>query len=307
MRILRSIRPLVAVCAVALLGALPALACPGSSASYLSGKFDADGNFVVSALVDPSGNTVESAAGFVCNTITMDDNVALAAADHADQTIWVVGNVDFDNHALHVLSYTTAHGEAGMAGHCGGAKAAGLKSASAKTAGAGCCPSSAAKSASAGSGCGSAAKSASAKTAGSGCGSAAESASIKTAGSGCGSAAKSASAKTAGAGCTPGCTEPCGPGAAAAQSVKADAPAKVEGHQVVFAVSGMTCGGCTAKVESAVQALEIPGMKACEVSLEDATAIVTVSDDQKVDPESIAQAITAVGFPAKVKETGAKS
>ena len=69
-----------------------------------------------------------------------------------------------------------------------------------------------------------------------------------------------------------------------------------------FHIPNMTCGGCASKVQSAVQAMELTQVKSCEVSVENATAVLTLADGQKVDSEAVAKAITAAGFPAKVHE-----
>jgi copper chaperone CopZ len=172
--------------------------------------------------------------------------------------------------------------------------------ASAKSASAGsCCPSmsAAATTASAGSGCST--KGASAKTANSGCST--KGATAQTAGSGCSS--KGATAQTAGSGCSPkGASAKtagsCGTDGAKVKSADVKS-ASGETYQIVYSVSGMTCGGCEGQVQSAVAALEMDGIVSVVASHQDGTAIVNCSSD-KVCKETVQKAISGAGFPAEL-------
>jgi copper chaperone CopZ len=66
---------------------------------------------------------------------------------------------------------------------------------------------------------------------------------------------------------------------------------------IVYNVSGMTCGGCATKVESAVTKLALPNVTGCTVDLENHRAVVSTTGD--VDRTAIQNAITAAGFPAE--------
>jgi copper chaperone CopZ len=275
----------LAVCAFALV-AVPASACTVSSA-HVQGRFDDAGQFVVTGMLDAHGQPI-SADGFVCKTLTTEDGVALEAQDG---TIYVVGDVDPEAHSLHVRHYTkdaavaaaaVAHAKAGVQVASAGAgcasKAASAsctvaKGAAAKAAGAdGCCAKgAAAKAASAGSSC-SGAKGAAAKAA--------------SAGSSCSGAKGAAKAASAGSSCS---------GAKGAAVETAQAPT---GNQVVFAVSGMTCGGCEAKVEAAVAAMKLDGVTGCKVSHQDGQAVLTLADGAEIDVDEVAKAISATGFHA---------
>lgn len=63
-------------------------------------------------------------------------------------------------------------------------------------------------------------------------------------------------------------------------------------------VNGLTCEGCAKKVKKAV--FRLPGVKSCEVNVEEGTATVEY-DPSKVSAKSIAARITDAGFKAKVK------
>lgn|GEM_PF-204135 len=62
-----------------------------------------------------------------------------------------------------------------------------------------------------------------------------------------------------------------------------------------YYVKGMKCDGCIAKAKEALGAL--PGYVDAEFDLKAGTAVVKGD----VDPQAVAQALTAVGYPAVVK------
>jgi copper chaperone len=61
----------------------------------------------------------------------------------------------------------------------------------------------------------------------------------------------------------------------------------------VIPVKGMTCGGCVAHVNEALQ--KIDGVKSVDTNLDDARTTV-VYDPAKVKPERIVKAIAAAGY-----------
>lgn len=63
-----------------------------------------------------------------------------------------------------------------------------------------------------------------------------------------------------------------------------------------YSIQNMKCGGCVAAVTAAVE--KLPGVEAVEVSLEGASGTVTGD----VDPQQVAAAITAAGYPASVRQ-----
>jgi copper chaperone CopZ len=65
-----------------------------------------------------------------------------------------------------------------------------------------------------------------------------------------------------------------------------------------LSVDGMHCNHCKARVENAIKAVK--GVKSFTVSLESASAEIVYAEG-KTTPESVAEAITAIGFEAKVK------
>jgi mercuric ion transport protein len=80
-------------------------------------------------------------------------------------------------------------------------------------------------------------------------------------------------------------------GAAARSTAPADA--------MVFHVKGMTCSGCEAGVEQAIQGVK--GVESVEVSSERSRAVVTF-DAQRANPEAVAAVIAAVekaGYQAR--------
>ena len=68
-----------------------------------------------------------------------------------------------------------------------------------------------------------------------------------------------------------------------------------------FDVSGMTCGGCTGKVERTLRGLD--GVSRAEVTLSPGMATVS-ADPDRVRPEQIESAITKLGFVAKARPDG---
>lgn len=65
-----------------------------------------------------------------------------------------------------------------------------------------------------------------------------------------------------------------------------------------LSVEGMHCNHCKAKVENAIKAVK--GVKAVTVSLDTASAEIVYSEG-KTTPEAVAEAVTKIGFNAKVK------
>jgi copper chaperone CopZ len=63
---------------------------------------------------------------------------------------------------------------------------------------------------------------------------------------------------------------------------------------VELAITGMTCGGCAANVQQALEA--VPGVQTAEVSYEDAYARVETS--QEVPAAELTEAVKAVGYEA---------
>ena len=96
--------------AVLSLAAGPASSCTVSGA-HVSGSFDSEGHFVVATALDAQGAPMEKAAGVVLESMTAEEDVALPASD-AGATIWVKGDLDFDNRTLHVLGWTDSAEEA---------------------------------------------------------------------------------------------------------------------------------------------------------------------------------------------------
>jgi copper chaperone CopZ len=69
-------------------------------------------------------------------------------------------------------------------------------------------------------------------------------------------------------------------------------------YAYTYQVSGMTCGGCAAKVEKAAMAVDEKDIAACIVDYKAGTAVVTAREE--MDTEQIAKAISATGFPAEL-------
>ncbi|MBI3777635.1 MAG: heavy-metal-associated domain-containing protein [Gammaproteobacteria bacterium] len=63
-----------------------------------------------------------------------------------------------------------------------------------------------------------------------------------------------------------------------------------------YRVSGMKCGGCIAKATEAVS--KLPGYVSAEFDLKNGTAVVRGG----VDPQSVVNALTKVGYPAEADE-----
>lgn len=68
---------------------------------------------------------------------------------------------------------------------------------------------------------------------------------------------------------------------------------------VTMHVSGMTCGTCPISVRH--RALQLKGVHTAAVDLDTATATVTYEDSEQ-SPQTIAQAITKLGYPATVRK-----
>ena len=64
--------------------------------------------------------------------------------------------------------------------------------------------------------------------------------------------------------------------------------------RITFAVEGMTCGGCAARVERALQSIGVTG------TVTRNPGRVTVEADGDANAARIGQAINAAGFPASV-------
>jgi mercuric ion binding protein len=65
-------------------------------------------------------------------------------------------------------------------------------------------------------------------------------------------------------------------------------------------VSGMTCGTCPISVRH--RAMQMKGVHSATVDLDTALATITFEDSEQT-PQSIAQAITKLGYPATITET----
>jgi copper chaperone len=83
--------------------------------------------------------------------------------------------------------------------------------------------------------------------------------------------------------------------AAAADKTPAPAPAKAAAATAtaVIPVKGMSCGGCVAHVNEAIQ--KLAGVKSVDTSLDDARTTV-VYDPARVKPEQIVKVIAATGY-----------
>lgn len=74
---------------------------------------------------------------------------------------------------------------------------------------------------------------------------------------------------------------------------------EAEGKDVVLKVSGMTCGGCEKKVQTALEGCK--GVISAKVSVDSGDAVVTVKEEEcKI--EELIEAVKKAGFGA---ETGA--
>ena len=65
-----------------------------------------------------------------------------------------------------------------------------------------------------------------------------------------------------------------------------------------LSVEGMHCNHCKARVENAIKAVK--GVKSVIVSLDTASAEIVYAEG-KTTPEAVAEAVTKIGFNAKVK------
>lgn len=68
-----------------------------------------------------------------------------------------------------------------------------------------------------------------------------------------------------------------------------------------FDVSGMTCGGCTARVQHALS--KVVGVSQVGVTLRPGVATVVV-DENRLTPAQIESVIAELGFPAKARTMG---
>jgi copper chaperone CopZ len=69
-------------------------------------------------------------------------------------------------------------------------------------------------------------------------------------------------------------------------------------EHLTFAATGMSCQHCVQTVTAAV--VQVPGVAGVTVDLEAGT--VTVDTLQPVDPQAVADAITAAGYPASLAD-----
>jgi Cu+-exporting ATPase len=265
MHLLRSL--FVAASLVLVVAGLSA-ACTVESA-FVSGKLVENGGFEIVSVLDSQGNPLDGMNGKVFSKIESGEGVVLPASA-SDELVYVVADIDFDNGVLRVASST----------QCSATAEATVASAKAKSAG--------------GSGCCAAAKSASAKTASAQVASVSNASSCgswKAAGASASCSASKASAKTASA----------GSGCSAAKAASTEYTSATADYQViVFTVSGMTCGGCASKIESAVAALEMDGVEGCEVDVAGGKAMIRTSGD--VCTKTLESAITKAGFAAQIVE-----
>jgi len=63
-----------------------------------------------------------------------------------------------------------------------------------------------------------------------------------------------------------------------------------------YKVSGMKCGGCIAKATEALS--KLPGYVSAEFDLKSGTAVVKGG----MDPQTVVNALTKVGYPAEADE-----
>ena len=68
--------------------------------------------------------------------------------------------------------------------------------------------------------------------------------------------------------------------------------------EITFEVDGMSCGGCSARVQRALQGL---GVKAT-VTRDPGRAVVELDD--AIDPATVQQTIVDAGYPARLVPTG---
>lgn len=76
---------------------------------------------------------------------------------------------------------------------------------------------------------------------------------------------------------------------------------------VEFDVEGMTCGGCATATEVALERLD--GVKSAEASYDDESGIgsaVVEFDPDRVSPESMIEAVEAIGFHPTPRSPGAR-
>ena len=70
-------------------------------------------------------------------------------------------------------------------------------------------------------------------------------------------------------------------------------------NKVTLEVQGMTCAACPITVKKALK--KVPGVAEVTVDYKSGTAEVSY-DPKKVNPEDLAKATTAAGFPTTVKK-----
>lgn len=64
-----------------------------------------------------------------------------------------------------------------------------------------------------------------------------------------------------------------------------------------FSIKGMSCQHCVARVENTVK--ELPGVQKIKVNLKKENGVVKF-DDSVINPGTIAETITAAGYPTEV-------
>jgi len=92
----------------------------------------------------------------------------------------------------------------------------------------------------------------------------------------------------------------CGGCAKSAESAHADDVDKAQGTKLTFAVTGMKCGKCSAKVTAALKGLD--GVTAASVDHEAGTAKVAF-DAKKVDEAALVKTIEGLGYSATKADT----
>jgi copper chaperone CopZ len=267
-------------------------ACTVQSA-FVSGKLVENGGFEIVTALDSRGNALDGTDGKVFSKVESAEGVVLPASA-SGELVYLVADLDFDNDVLRVASSTqcaataqasvaSAKNQAASAsGCCAAGKSASTKAASAQVASA---PKASVSNASS---CGSW-KAASSPAS---CSASKANVEAASAGSGC-SATNAASAEYAGGegACGADCTKACCSAAAGDYSL------------IVFNVSGMTCGGCASKIESAVAALAMEGIESCEIDVAGGKAVIRASG--KVCTKTLESAITGAGFTAEIVDAGA--
>jgi copper chaperone CopZ len=79
----------------------------------------------------------------------------------------------------------------------------------------------------------------------------------------------------------------------ACSTAETTAPAvNAAGVQAVYSITGMTCGGCAARVRNGIS--EVPGVG--DVSVDVQAGTVTVTSDADIDDATIDAAVTKAGY-----------